>query len=142
MNRARVLLADDHPAVCDLVAALLKLDFDIVGTVANGQDLLGEADRLRPDVIVTDISMPVIDGIEAAEQLCARQSPAKVIFLTIHDRVEFVRAGLAAGAMGYVTKSRLTTDLVLAIRAVLAGGRFISPTLHFPDEPERSEKTA
>ena len=142
MNRTRVLLADDHAAVCESVSALLAAECDVVGAVANGRDLLVEADRLRPDVVVTDISMPLIDGIEAAEELRARKSEARVVFLTIHDRVEFVRACLAAGAMGYVTKSRLTTDLILAIREVLAGRRFISPTLHFPDDESRKGKFA
>ena len=135
MKRARVLLADDHPAVRERVAALLEPDCEVVGMVANGRDLLTEARRLQPDVVVLDISMPLLDGIEAATQLHASDSKAKVVFLTIHDRAEFVRAGLAAGALGYVIKSRLTSDLLTAIHESLAGHRFISPTLQSPDHP-------
>lgn len=130
MNRARVLLADDHPAVSKSVAALLDLDFDVVGTVTNGRDMLSEEKRLRPDVVVLDISMPLLSGIEAATQLHSSDSKAKVIFLTVHDESEFVSAGLAAGALGYVLKRRLTSDLITAVHEILAGHRFISPGLH------------
>lgn len=133
MNRARVLLADDHRVVRESVAALLDSDFDVVAIVGNGQELLVEAKRLQPDVVVTDISMPFLDGLEAARQLRASNCTARVIFLTVHDRAEFVRAALAAGALGYVIKSRLTADLIPAIYAILGGNRFISPALHFPD---------
>ena len=139
MGRASILLADDHPAVCESVAALLESDFDVVGTVANGRDLLTEAKRLHPDVVVSDISMPLLDGIEAAAQLRASESKAKVIFLTVHDRAEFVRACLAAGGLGYVVKSHLTNDLIRAIYEVLAGHRFVSPALNFPDAELRKE---
>ena len=137
MGRASVLLVDDHRAVCESVAALLELDFDVLGTVSNGKEMIAEAQRLRPDIVVTDISMPVLDGIEATKQLRASNSEAKVIFLTVHDRPEFVKACLATGALGYVVKRRLTTDLISAIDEVLAGRRFISPTLHFQDDLEK-----
>lgn len=133
MNRARVLLADDHRVVRESVAALLDSDFDVVAIVGNGQELLVETKRLQPDVVVTDISMPLLDGLEAARQLRASNCTARVIFLTVHDQAEFVRAALAAGALGYVIKSRLTADLIPAIYAILGGNRFISPALHFPD---------
>ena len=141
MNRARILLADDHRSVCESVASLLESDFDVVGTVTNGRDLLTETKRLQPDVVVSDISMPILDGIAAATQLRASDSKAKVIFLTVHDRAEFVRACLAAGGLGYVVKSHLTSDLIPAIHQILAGHRFISPALHFPDEQSRKEKS-
>ena len=131
LDRARVLVADDHFALRERVAALLEPDFEVVGQVANGRDLLTEARRLKPDVVVLDISMPLMDGIEAATQLLSSGSEARVVFLTIQDRIEFVRAGLAAGALGYVIKSRLTIDLLTAIREILAGHRFISPVLPF-----------
>jgi len=86
-----------------------------------------EAARLQPDLIVLDISMPGLTGIEAAQELREAKSTAKLIFLTVHERVEFVRACLAEGALGYVVKSRLAVDLLPAIREVLAGRRFISP---------------
>ena len=141
MGRASVLLADDHRAVCESVAALLELDFDVLGTVSNGKEMLAEAQRLRPDIVVTDISMPVLDGIEATKQLRASNSEAKVIFLTVHDRPEFVKACLATGALGYVVKRRLTTDLIPAIHEALAGHRFVSSVLQFPVDSDRQEET-
>jgi DNA-binding NarL/FixJ family response regulator len=89
--------------------------------------------RLHPDILVIDISMPVLSGIEAAQQLKQSGTDAKIVFLTIHEDPDFVQAALAAGASGYVVKSRLATDLLLAIRAALAGGRFVSPSLSTPD---------
>ena len=139
MNRIRVLLADDHRAFRESLAALLELDFEVLGTVSNGAEMLAEAQRLQPDVVVTDISMPVLDGIEAAMQLRASKAEAQVVFLTVHDGPEFVRACLATGALGYVVKRRLTTDLIFAIHEVLAGRRFISPALRFQDEHPQKE---
>jgi DNA-binding NarL/FixJ family response regulator len=129
LNRVRVLLADDHSSVCERVAALLDPEFEVVGTVANGRDLLIESKRLRPDVVVLDISMPFVDGIEAAEKLQASDFKPAILFLTVEDRPEFVRAGLATGALGYVIKSCLTTDLLTAMHEILAGRQFISPLL-------------
>jgi DNA-binding NarL/FixJ family response regulator len=140
LGRASVLLADDHRAVCESVAALLESDFDVLGTVSNGVEMLAEAQRLRPDAVVTDISMPVLDGIEAVKQLRSNNSEARVVFLTVHDSPEFVEACLAVGALGYVVKRRLTSDLIPAIHEVLAGHRFVSPVLHYPDEPTQQER--
>lgn len=126
-RRPRILLADDHSPVVERVTSLLQSRFDVVGSVDNGLDLVSEAARLQPDVIVLDISMPGLTGIEAAQELRKARSTARLIFLTVHERVEFVRACLAEGALGYVVKSRLTVDLVPAIDDALAGRRFISP---------------
>jgi DNA-binding NarL/FixJ family response regulator len=125
----RVLLADDHGPIIERVRSLLQSGFAVVGSVDNGRDLVSEAARLQPDVIVLDISMPVLTGIEAAQELREARSTAKLIFLTVHERVEFVRACLAEGALGYVVKSRLAVDLLPAIHEALAGRRFISPPL-------------
>ena len=123
----RVLLADDHDPIIERVRSLLQSGFDVIGSVNNGRDLVSEAARLQPDLIVLDISMPGLTGIEAAQELREAKSTAKLIFLTVHERVEFVRACLAEGALGYVVKSRLAVDLLPAIREALAGRRFISP---------------
>lgn len=140
MIRARVLLADDHPAVRDMVSALLAAEFDVVGAVANGRDMLLEAQRLQPDIVVLDISMPILDGIAAATRLRSDGSTAKIVFLTVQDRAEFVRAGLATGALGYVTKSHMTIDLIPAMREALAGNQFISPALSRKAEQARKER--
>ena len=127
LNQPRVLLADDHHPIIERVTVLLQSTFEIVGAVGNGTDLISEALRLQPDLIVLDISMPGLTGIEAARQLREAGSTARFVFLTVHERVEFVHACLAEGALGYVVKSRLAVDLVPAMREALSGRRFISP---------------
>ena len=127
-RRPRILLADDHLAVLQRVSMLLRSLFDVVGMVGSGRGMISEAMRLKPDVIVADISMPDMTGIEAARQLRARGSLAKVIFLTIHSESEFVDACMAEGAVGYVVKNHMKTDLIPAINAALTGRSFVSPT--------------
>jgi DNA-binding NarL/FixJ family response regulator len=125
----RALLADDHPAVLNKVASLLASTCEVVGKVADGSALLEAAARLQPDILVIDISMPVLSGIEAARQLKTSGARAKIVFLTVHEDPDFVQAALAAGACGYVIKSRLATDLLRAVEEALAGRRYISPSL-------------
>ena len=117
-----MLLADDHPAMLALTGEVLSSECFVVGSVADGRELLAEAERLHPDVIVLDITMPRLDGIEAA-LLRAWFS------LPIHDDADFAQAALDAGGLGSVVKARLASDLLPAIRAALADRRFISPTL-------------
>jgi DNA-binding NarL/FixJ family response regulator len=128
-ERPRVLLADDHPAMLALTAAALAGECCVVGSVGNGCELLAEAERLHPDLIVLDITMPRLDGIEAARQLRRSHRPARLVFLTVYEDADFARAALDAGGLGYVVKARLASDLLPAIRAALADRRFISPTL-------------
>ena len=97
MTRPRILLADDHRIMLERVRALLQATFDVVGAVSNGREMVSEALRLNPDVIVADISMPQLSGIEAAHELRERGSRAKLVFLTIHPDDEFVTACLAEG---------------------------------------------
>jgi DNA-binding NarL/FixJ family response regulator len=127
LTRPRVLLADDHAPIRDRVKSLLGPEFQIVGDVDNGKDLVSEAERLQPEVVLLDISMPGLTGIEAAHALREGGSTSKFIFLTMHERAEFVQACFSEGALGYVVKSRLAQDLLPAVREVLAGRRFISP---------------
>jgi DNA-binding NarL/FixJ family response regulator len=129
VTNIRILLADDHPAMLDKLAGLLGGTYQIVGSVTNGRAALDAAARDCPDVILMDISMPIMNGIEAAERLIQMHSEAKIIFLTVHEDPDFVRVALATGAAGYIVKSRMATDLVPAIREALAGHRFISPCL-------------
>ncbi len=128
MTRPRVLLADDHKEVCDSVVRLLSPEFDVVGVVRDGQELIGAEADMLPDVCVIDISMPVICGIEAARMLKASGSKAQIVFLTVHEDPDFVRAALELGALGYVVKSRMASDLCAAIQMALTGGSFISPS--------------
>ena len=126
MKRVRILVAEDHELMRDTVVRLLKQDFDVVDAVANGKALLEAAARLNPDVCVLDISMPLLNGIDAAMHLKHSHSSAKVIFLTIHNDSDSVSAGFRSGAEGYVFKTRMAADLVVAVRAVLAGRKFLS----------------
>jgi len=122
----RILLADDHPQLLERLTTLLRASFDVVGTAHNGEELVAEAMRLDPDVIVADISMPVLTGIEAAHQLHEAGCTAKFVFLTVHSEDEFVQACLAEGALGYVVKRHMWTDLIPAIKAALSGQSYIS----------------
>ena len=130
MARARILLADDHREIRDRVVNLLEPEFEILEPVADGRALLERAAELNPDVCLVDISMPIIDGIEAAGRLKENGSTAKIIFLTIHGDQDFVQAALKTGALGYVVKPRIVSDLSIAVRQALAGNVFISPSIH------------
>ena len=126
MNKVRILLADDHPQFPDLVESLLEPNCEVVGKVCDGRALVEAAERLYPDIIVTDISMPVLNGFEAAEQIQKAGSHAKIIFLTVHSDPDFVRTALSIGAFGYITKPRVALDLLPAIHEALADHLFIS----------------
>ena len=129
MSKIRVLLADDHGDMLDAVALQLVSEFDVVGTVTNGKALLSAAERLKPDVVIVDISMPILNGIEAVRRLMESGSQAQVVFLTVHESSDYIRAALATGALGYVVKPRLATDLGVAINAAHAGRSYLSPSI-------------
>jgi DNA-binding NarL/FixJ family response regulator len=137
LDRPRIIVADDHDVMLDTVSALLQPDFEVVGTVNNGGDLIREANRLRPDVIVLDITMPILNGIEAAHRMREAGLTARLVFLTVHEQSSFVTACFDEGALGYVTKSRLIMDLIPAIRDAISGHHFISPSL--PRERRRTD---
>ena len=121
-----MLLADDHSVMLDRVGGFLSSSFEVVGAVTNGQEMISAGIRLNPDVIVADITMPGLTGIEAAQQLREAGSRARFVFLTIHIEHEFVDACVSQGALGYVVKSHMKTDLIPAIKAALTGRTFIS----------------
>jgi len=129
MSRPRVLLADDHRIVAEGLRGLLAEEFDLAGIVEDGRAMVEAARTLRPDVIVADITMPHLNGIDALSQL-KRDNPAvRVVFLTMHRNVAFARRALEAGASGFVLKHSATAELVLAVRAALEGRTFITPVL-------------
>jgi DNA-binding NarL/FixJ family response regulator len=127
MTRRRVLLADDHAQTVQLWRTLLEPEFDIVGTVNDGESLVNAAEQLAPDVIVSDIVMPGMSGIAAAGAILRSQPAARIIFATVHADSAMLRSSLAAGAYAYVLKMRAADDLVPAIRAALRGELLISP---------------
>jgi|SRR6516164_2163461 DNA-binding NarL/FixJ family response regulator len=129
MSKFRVLLADDHETIRAQVRSVLSKEFDVVGAVTNGQDAVEEVHRLDPDVLVIDISMPILNGLQAASQLQSTKCRTKVVFLTVHEDQDFVAAAFSVGASGYVTKSHVTTDLVPAIRDAIEGRTYISQSI-------------
>ena len=125
----RILIADDHQFVLKRAVSALQQHFQVVGTANNGKMLVEEALRLQPEIIVSDVLMPGLNGLGAARELRERGCTAKLIFLSVYDRYEFVKACFEEGGQAYVTKARMGTDLVLAINEVLAGRQFISPSI-------------
>ena len=127
MGRPRVLLADDHPAVADELRKLLESEFDVVAVVTDGNGLLRATDLLHPDVVVTDIVMPGLDGIAATRTLRARHPGTRVVLVTVHDDPDLAERGFAAGALAYVLKTTAHHELVPAVHAARRGERYVSP---------------
>jgi DNA-binding NarL/FixJ family response regulator len=129
MSRPRVLLADDHLVVAEGLKRLLADEFELVGIVEDGGKLVAAATRLKPDVIVADITMPHLNGIDAMVQLRKDNADVKVVFLTMHQDPAYARRALEAGALGFVVKHSAPAELVMAIHAALEGQTFITPAL-------------
>jgi DNA-binding NarL/FixJ family response regulator len=126
----RVLLVDDNGEMLTDLRDELSAEFEIAGTADNGQEAIREVLRLDPDVIVLDVTMPVMNGLQVASSLRDMHRRTKILFLTIHEEPEYISAAFSVGACGYVTKRRLASDLALAIREVSVGRNFLSPSLH------------
>jgi DNA-binding NarL/FixJ family response regulator len=129
VSRPRVLLADDHVVVSEGLKQLLADDFELVGAVQDGRSLVAAAKQLRPDVIVADITMPHLNGIDAMALLRKDNAHVKVVFLTMHHDPAYARRALEAGASGFVVKHSAPAELVMAIQAALKGQTFITPAL-------------
>jgi DNA-binding NarL/FixJ family response regulator len=127
MNKPRILIADDHALILSGLRALLESEFEIVGQAANGKSLLECASRLAPDAIVLDISMPLVNGFEAARQLRSAQPGTALVFLSQHLSPAYLKTALQIGVRGYVLKSATTEELRDALVTVLKGESFISP---------------
>ena len=128
-GRARVLLADDHLLVAEALKSLLASEFDLVGVVADGRALVEAAPRLDPDVIVADITMPHLNGIDALARLRQDGCQVPVVFLTMHRDVTIARRALEAGASGFVLKHAAPVELIAAVRAALEGRTYVTPIL-------------
>jgi DNA-binding NarL/FixJ family response regulator len=120
----RILVADDHEEVRNKIVQLLQQQFDVLGAMGDGPSFLKAGDRLKPDLCVLDISMPDMSGIDVAQQIKQRHSQIKIVFVTLHDDLDFRAAAIQIGAEGYVTKAKMGGELLFAVREVLAGGRF------------------
>lgn len=126
MSRIRLLLADDHVMVAEGLRSLLRDDFELLGTAANGKELVDAALELNPDVILVDISMPVLNGFDAIREIMKRGSEAKVIFLTMHNDATLLAEAFRCGASGYVLKQAAGEELVTAIREVAQGNHYVT----------------
>jgi DNA-binding NarL/FixJ family response regulator len=129
MKKARILLADDHRILAEGLRRLLEPEFDLVGIVDDGRTLLAAAEKLRPDVIVADISMPLLNGIEAVRQIKKTQGNIKIVFLTMHPDVTYAASAFEAGASGYVLKHSAPSELITAINSILAGQQYTTPLI-------------
>jgi DNA-binding NarL/FixJ family response regulator len=129
MGRARILVADDHPSMLERITRLLATDYDVIAAVSDGLAALEAALTLHPDLVVLDISMPRMTGLEAAAKLADQPRPTPVVFLTVHDDQEFIEAARSLGALGYVLKRNIGTELLPVIRRALAGQATFLATL-------------
>jgi DNA-binding NarL/FixJ family response regulator len=127
MKRPRILLADDHALMLDGFSNLLEPSYEVVGTVENGKALVDAAIRLSPDLIILDITMPILNGIDAAREIRKRLPQVKLLFVTMHTSPTYLQAALEAGANGYAVKSSGRNEILAAVEEVLTGTRYITP---------------
>ncbi|RKF20442.1 DNA-binding response regulator [Alginatibacterium sediminis] len=129
MEKKRILLADDHVLVAEGIKNLLSEDYDIIGIVEDGNALVTQAKKQRPDIIVSDISMPIMNGLNAAEKIIAADIGVKIILLTMHPEVKYALKALDTGVHGYLLKHSAPEELIIAIKTVLKGRTYITPAL-------------
>ena len=127
MNKPRVLLADDHQILIEGLKGLLEPEFELLPTVSDGRALVAQALELRPDIIIADISMPLLNGLEAARQILKDAPGQRIVFLTMHSDVAYAAEAFRAGASGFILKKSAAGELVTAIREVLKGGVYVTP---------------
>jgi DNA-binding NarL/FixJ family response regulator len=129
MGRIRILLADDHTLFCNLLRELLEPEYEVVGSVSDGHELLKAATSLRPDIVLADIGMPSLNGLDAGRRLKQANPHVKVIYLTMNNNVEYAREALQAGASAFVLKNALSSELLKAIRDTLHGVSYVAPEI-------------
>ncbi len=129
MMRPRILLADDHTLLLDAFRALLEPEFEVVGTATDGRMLIEEFSRLKPDIVVVDVGMPLLNGLDAGRQLKSLQRSVKLIYLTMNPEPDLAREALRLGASGYVLKSSAASELKQAIQEALKGRSYITPLI-------------
>ena len=138
--RPRVLVADDHGIVAEGIRALLEQTCDVIGIVSDGRELIAEAPRLNPDVIVLDVGMPLLNGLDAAERLKELLPAAKFVFLTMQDDANLAAAVLKLGAVGFVLKRAAASELLTAVSQVLEGRAYITPKLRAENWAQRETR--
>ena len=128
-NRSRILIADDHNLVAELCKRLLETEFDVIGIVGDGRALVREAEKLRPDVVVIDIAMPILNGLDAGRKLKEILPKVKLVYLTMNTDTDVAAEAFARGASGYLPKTCAASEMVLAVRQVLRGKSYLSRAL-------------
>lgn len=129
LNRRRILIADDHLLLAELCKRCLEAEFDVVGIAGNGRELVGMAIRVKPDVIVLDIAMPILNGLDAGEQIKRLLPAVKLVYLTMNSDVRLAVEALVRGAAGYLLKTCASSELIVAVRSVLGGKSYLSSSL-------------
>ncbi|HXU16189.1 MAG TPA: response regulator transcription factor [Terriglobales bacterium] len=129
MSKKTVLIADDHPLVVEGIASILRAQFEVLGSVSNGRDLVAKAEHLKPDIVTLDIGMPELNGIEAAARLKKCCPDTLVVCVTQQNDVEYLLAAIRAGVAGFVSKQEVAGELVDALRSVLEGRLYITHSL-------------
>jgi DNA-binding NarL/FixJ family response regulator len=129
MARVRILLADDHTLFCNLLRDLLEPEYEVVGSVSDGRELLKAADSLRPDVVLLDIGMPSLNGLDAGRRLKQANPRVKLIYLTMNNNIEYAREALQAGASAFILKNSKSSELLHAIRDALKGVSYMAPEI-------------
>jgi len=140
VKKPSLLMADDHRIVIEGLRNILTAHFNLVGEASTGRELVARAEQLKPDLVVVDISMPEVNGIEAVHMLKVLGNPALVVFLTMHTEPAYVARALEVGARGYVLKHSASEELVEALQTVLAGGTFLSPRLKTLESSPNTER--
>jgi DNA-binding NarL/FixJ family response regulator len=129
MQKSRILIGDDHALILEGLRSILANEFDIVGVADNGRDLIKQAERLRPDAVVLDVSMPVLNGMEAARQIKGAAPDVKIVFVTQRSDREYVQAAFRNGASAYILKQSVAGEVMPAVREALAGRYYVTPAL-------------
>jgi DNA-binding NarL/FixJ family response regulator len=129
ITKSRIVLADDHSLFCDLIACVLREEFEIVGTATNGQTLIKVVESANPDVVVLDVSMPLLNGIDAAKRIRALSPATRVVFLTMNDDPAIAAHAMKAGGSAFLLKTSALSELPQAIRSALRGHRYITPSI-------------
>jgi len=129
MSKPRIVIADDHQILAEGLRGLLEPEFEVVSVVADGRELMATAKKHRPDVIIADVTMPSLNGIEAAVQLRDAGAKAKVVFLTMHRDVAYARRAMEVGAAGFVLKHSAANELITAVREALQGRTYVTPMI-------------
>src|SRR5580700_4553241 len=140
MKHPRILLADDHALMLDGFSNLLKPKYAVVGTVEDGKALVEAAFRLTPELIILDITMPILNGIDAAREIRKHLPQVKLLFVTMHTSPTYLQAALEAGADGYAVKSSGRSEILTAVEKVLGGSRYIAPEIGNPSQAASSNR--